>query len=54
MGDSNCTAEVGSMRKCVDSMEDLDSVAKAYKAKTLQINQSITQIKKERNVCKLV
>lgn len=37
-GDSNCTGEVGSKRKCVYSMEDLDSAVKVYKAKTLQIN----------------
>ena len=45
-GDSNCTGEVGSMRKCVCvcvcvcvySMEDPDSAANVYKAKTLQIN----------------
>lgn len=30
-GDSNCTGEVGgSMRKCVYSMEDLDSAAKVF------------------------
>ena len=40
-GDSNCTGEVGSMRKSVYIGEDLDSDAKVNKAKGLKMNQSV-------------
>lgn len=36
-GDLNCTGEVESMSKCVYRMENRDSVATVYRAKTLQI-----------------